>query len=232
MAMLEAIRKPMACCSEEEMEEEDKEEEKHEQHNEERDREDEGVEEKKRKVYKVLGRLTAQGKTYLVDEEELRRRVKGENMSTNMFRMLIRVGKKDVTPNVLQQPRKAKTKVTIFSTLTEGEAEDIAKGFGMALAKHDTRGGHPSNTATKITAQVISRSMGSQVSVNLTEIYDNDKAVLLNALVSQQGLFGDCMSAFTKLFQTAKKQHPAKLSASTTPAPQKEETEPAAVAQA
>lgn len=37
---------------------------------------------------------------------------------------------------MLQQPRKAKTKVTIFSTLTEGEAEDIAKGFGMALAKH------------------------------------------------------------------------------------------------
>ncbi|XP_026102916.1 uncharacterized protein LOC113074321 isoform X5 [Carassius auratus] len=45
------------------------------------------------------------------------------------------VGKKDVPPNVLQQPRKAKTKVTIFSTLTEGEAEDLAKGFGMALTK-------------------------------------------------------------------------------------------------
>ncbi|KAL1277096.1 hypothetical protein QQF64_023769 [Cirrhinus molitorella] len=37
---------------------------------------------------------------------------------------------------VLQQPRKAKTKVTIFSTLTEGEAVDLAIGFGMALAKH------------------------------------------------------------------------------------------------
>ncbi|RXN36769.1 hypothetical protein ROHU_002660 [Labeo rohita] len=46
------------------------------------------------------------------------------------------VGKTDVSPNVLQQPRKAKTKVTIFSTLTEGEAEDLDKGFGMALAKH------------------------------------------------------------------------------------------------
>lgn len=79
----------MACCSEEELEE-DKEEEKHE-HNGERHREDEGVQEKERKVYKVLGRLTAQGKTYQVDEDELRRRVKGENMSTNMFRMLIRV---------------------------------------------------------------------------------------------------------------------------------------------
>ncbi|XP_048015409.1 uncharacterized protein LOC125247904 isoform X2 [Megalobrama amblycephala] len=134
LSMLEAIGKPMACCSEEELEE-DKEEEKHE-HNEEKHREDKGVEEKESKVYKVLGRLTAQGKTYKVDEDELRRRVKGENMSTNMFRMLIRVGKKDVPPNVLQQPRKAKTKVTIFSTLTEGEAEDIAKGFGMALAKH------------------------------------------------------------------------------------------------
>ncbi|XP_067277103.1 uncharacterized protein [Pseudorasbora parva] len=133
MSMLEAIGKPMACCSEEEMEEE---KEKHEKLNEERHREDEGVKEKERKVYKVLGRLTAQGKSYEVDEEELRRRVKAENMSTNMFRMLIRVGKKDVPPNVLQQPRKAKTKVTIFSTLTEGEAEDLAKGFGMALAKH------------------------------------------------------------------------------------------------
>ncbi|RXN15811.1 suppressor of tumorigenicity 14-like protein [Labeo rohita] len=70
MTMLEAIGKPMTCCSEEEMEEEDK------------------------------------------------------------------VGKKDVPTNVLQQPRMAKTKVTIFSTLTEGEAEDLAKGFGMALAKH------------------------------------------------------------------------------------------------
>lgn len=37
---------------------------------------------------------------------------------------------------MLQQPRKAKTKLTIFSTLTEGEAEDLANGFGMALAKH------------------------------------------------------------------------------------------------
>ncbi|XP_077104214.1 uncharacterized protein LOC143757150 [Siphateles boraxobius] len=61
MSMLEAIGKPMAICSEEEME--DKEEEMHEQHNEERHREDEGVEEKERKVYKVLGRLTAQGKS-------------------------------------------------------------------------------------------------------------------------------------------------------------------------
>lgn len=87
--MLEAIGKPMACCSEEELEE-DKEEEKHE-HNGERHREDKGVEEKESQVYKVLGRLTAQGKTYQVDEDELRRRVKGENMSTNMFRMLIRV---------------------------------------------------------------------------------------------------------------------------------------------
>lgn len=26
--------------------------------------------------------------------------------------------------------------VTIFSTLTEGEVEDLAKGFGKALAKH------------------------------------------------------------------------------------------------
>ncbi|KAL1252704.1 hypothetical protein QQF64_017397 [Cirrhinus molitorella] len=99
MTMLEAIGKPMACCSEEEMEEADKEEEKHEQINEERHRQDERVEEKERKVYKVLGRLTTQGKCY-------------------------------------QQPRKAKTKVTIFSILTEGEAEDLAKGFGMALAKH------------------------------------------------------------------------------------------------
>ncbi len=66
------IGKPMACCSEEELEE-DKEEEKHE-HNGERHREDEGVQKKERKVYKVLGRLTAQGKTYQVDEDELRRK--------------------------------------------------------------------------------------------------------------------------------------------------------------
>lgn len=91
MSMLEAIGKPIVICSEEEMEEDDEEEEMHEQHNEERHREDEGVEETERKVYKVLGRLTAQGKSYQVDEDELRRRVKGENMSTNMFRMLIRV---------------------------------------------------------------------------------------------------------------------------------------------
>ncbi|KAB5537006.1 hypothetical protein PHYPO_G00113860 [Pangasianodon hypophthalmus] len=107
------------------MEEEDKEEEKHEQLNEERHRQDEGVEEKERKVYKVLGRLTAQGKCY-------------------------QVGKKDVPPKVLQQPTKAKTKVTIFSTSTEGEAEDLA----VALAKRakreaaywDTQRGQPSNT--------------------------------------------------------------------------------------
>lgn len=78
-------------CSEQEMEEEDKDEGNHEQHNEERHREDEGTEEKERKVYSVLGRLTSQGKHYQVDEDELRRRVKGENMSTNMFRTLIRV---------------------------------------------------------------------------------------------------------------------------------------------
>jgi len=107
MSMLEAIGKPMAISSEEEMEEDKEEEQENEeryrddegveedkeeeQDHEERRREDEGVEEKERKVYKVLGRLTAQGKSYLVDEDELRRRVKGENMSTNMFRMLIRV---------------------------------------------------------------------------------------------------------------------------------------------
>ncbi|XP_065136650.1 uncharacterized protein [Paramisgurnus dabryanus] len=91
MAMLGTIGIPMACCTEEEMEEEDKEEKKHEQDNQERHREDEGKVEKEKKVYKVLGRLTSQRKCYEVDEDELRRRVKGENMSTNMFRMLIRV---------------------------------------------------------------------------------------------------------------------------------------------
>ncbi|KAL1250796.1 hypothetical protein QQF64_018592 [Cirrhinus molitorella] len=69
ISMLEAIGKPMACCSEGEMEE-DKEEEKHE-HNGERHREDEGVQEKERKEYNVLGRLTAQGKTYQTSASDL-----------------------------------------------------------------------------------------------------------------------------------------------------------------
>ncbi|MCI4390173.1 hypothetical protein PGIGA_G00119520 [Pangasianodon gigas] len=77
-----------------------------------------------------------------------------DEVMDSICNVLSKVGKKDVPPNVLQQPRKAKTKVTVFSTLTEGEVEDLAKGFGMALAKRaeretaywDTQRGHPSNT--------------------------------------------------------------------------------------
>ncbi|KAB5537007.1 hypothetical protein PHYPO_G00113870 [Pangasianodon hypophthalmus] len=73
-----------------------------------------------------------------------------DEVMDSVCNVLSKVGKKDVPPNVLQQPTKAKTKVTIFSTLTEGEAEDLA----MALAKRakreaaywDTQRGQPSNT--------------------------------------------------------------------------------------
>ncbi|XP_076849562.1 uncharacterized protein LOC143497847 isoform X3 [Brachyhypopomus gauderio] len=92
--------------------------------------------ESKGKVYNVLGRLTVTGKHYCVDEEEIKRRVKGENMSANVLRSLIRVGKRDIPREVLAQPKKAKTQVSMFSALTEGEAQDLALGYGSSLTKY------------------------------------------------------------------------------------------------
>ncbi|KAG9260510.1 hypothetical protein AMEX_G26777 [Astyanax mexicanus] len=90
-------------------------------------------------AYKVLGRLTVQKKHYWVKRDEVERRVKGENMSTNVFRSLLRVARKDLPKDVLNQPKSAKTRVSVFSALTEGEAQDLAEGFGAALMRHVPR---------------------------------------------------------------------------------------------
>ena len=84
MAVLEAIGKPVASNQEEEERNRGK-------STEEEEREDEDVEEERERVYKVLGRLTVQGKHYLVSDDEVKRYVKGENVSANVFRALIRV---------------------------------------------------------------------------------------------------------------------------------------------
>ncbi|KAG9273245.1 putative ubiquitin-like-specific protease 2A isoform X1 [Astyanax mexicanus] len=89
--------------------------------------------------YPVLGRLAVPGtkRMYTITQEEIDRRIKAENMSNNMLRSLIRVRKEDLPEELREQrPKKAKTKMSIFSALSEGEATDLALGLGAMLGRH------------------------------------------------------------------------------------------------
>ncbi|XP_016355573.1 uncharacterized protein LOC107698946 [Sinocyclocheilus anshuiensis] len=89
--------------------------------------------------YTVLGRLSVPGtkRKYTVTQDELKRRIMAENMSNNMLRSLIRVRKEDLPQELREQrPIKAKTKISIFSVLSEGEATDLAQELGATLGRH------------------------------------------------------------------------------------------------
>ncbi|KAK2915793.1 hypothetical protein Q8A67_000167 [Cirrhinus molitorella] len=91
------------------------------------------------KGIKVFGRLalTGQKKTqYIVTEEEMQRRIKGENMSSNVFRDLLGGRKKNLPEVVRTLPKKMKTKTSIFSALTEGESSDLAAGLTKSLCQN------------------------------------------------------------------------------------------------
>ncbi|MGL5128313.1 MAG: hypothetical protein ACRC7D_09170, partial [Aeromonas popoffii] len=66
--------------------------------------------------------------------------------------------------------------------------------------------------ATKETAQAIGRSMGALVAterhlwLNLSGIKEKDKSVLLDAPLSDQGLFGNAVDTVVDRFQEAKRQ--------------------------
>ncbi|KAL1249107.1 hypothetical protein QQF64_022425, partial [Cirrhinus molitorella] len=89
--------------------------------------------------YTVLGRLSVPGtkRKYIVTQDELKRRIMAENMSNNMLRSLIRVRKEDLPEELREQrPKQAKTKISIFSALSEGEATDLAQELGAMLWRH------------------------------------------------------------------------------------------------
>ncbi|KAF1384388.1 hypothetical protein PFLUV_G00119620 [Perca fluviatilis] len=58
----------------------------------------------------------------------------GEKISAHVFRSLIGGRRANLPPIVLQQPPQKKTKTSIFSCLSEGEAVDLADGFAGSLA--------------------------------------------------------------------------------------------------
>ncbi|XP_056093646.1 uncharacterized protein LOC130072532 [Rhinichthys klamathensis goyatoka] len=89
--------------------------------------------------YTVLGRLSVPGtkRKYTVTQDELKRRIMAENMSNNLLRSLIRVRKEDLPEELREQrPIKAKTKISMFSALSEGEATDLAQDLGAMLGRH------------------------------------------------------------------------------------------------
>ncbi|KAL2102344.1 hypothetical protein ACEWY4_001512 [Coilia grayii] len=87
----------------------------------------------------VPGRLSITGpkkKTYVITPAEIQRRIKGENMSAYVFRSLIGGRRANLPDLVKQQPPKKKTKASIFSCLSEGEATDLAEGFALSMARN------------------------------------------------------------------------------------------------
>ncbi len=69
--------------------------------------------------------------------------------------------------------------------------------------------------ATKHTARVVGRSMAGSVAaerhfwLNLTEICEKEKVFLLDAPISQSGLFGEAVSSVVEKFRSAKTQSAA-----------------------
>ncbi|KAI7789540.1 hypothetical protein IRJ41_013843 [Triplophysa rosa] len=87
----------------------------------------------------VFGRLalTGQRKTqYVVTTQDIQRRIEGENMSSNVFRDLLGGRRKNWPEIVLSLPKKMKTKTSIFSALTEGEASELATGLTKSLCQN------------------------------------------------------------------------------------------------
>ncbi len=69
--------------------------------------------------------------------------------------------------------------------------------------------------ATKHTARAVGRSMAGSVAaechlwLNLTEIHEKEKVFLLDALISQSGLFGEVVSSVVEKFRSTKTQSAA-----------------------
>ncbi len=69
--------------------------------------------------------------------------------------------------------------------------------------------------ATKHTARAVGRSMAASVAaerhlwLNLTEIHEREKVFLMDAPISQSGLFGEAVSAVVDKFRSAKTQSAA-----------------------
>ncbi|KAK7148195.1 hypothetical protein R3I93_012498 [Phoxinus phoxinus] len=57
-------------------------------------------------------------------------------MSSNVFRDLLGGRKTNLPELVLNLPKKMKTKTSIFSALTEGEASDLATGLTKSLCQN------------------------------------------------------------------------------------------------
>ncbi|KAL3974939.1 hypothetical protein ACER0C_023565 [Sarotherodon galilaeus] len=112
-------------------------------------------------VYRVHGRLSvpsSKKKTYTITEDEIKRRIQAENMSVHVFRGLIG----------------AKTKVTVFSVLSEEEAGELALGFAGRLACDVTRDmvckgiDHSSADMTKQTLRKIQHNLKQELTDSST----------------------------------------------------------------
>ncbi|CAI5643427.1 unnamed protein product [Oreochromis niloticus] len=89
-------------------------------------------------VYRVHGRLSvlsSKKKTYTITEDEIKRRIQ----RTCQF-MFSEGHKAKLPAMILDRPKKAKTKVMVFSVLSEEEAGELALGFAGRLACDVTRG--------------------------------------------------------------------------------------------
>ncbi|XP_063068678.1 uncharacterized protein LOC134460149 [Engraulis encrasicolus] len=100
---------------------------------------EEGQSQSQPDFFVVPGRLAITGpkkKTYTITPEEINRRIVGEKMSAHVFRCLLGGRMANLPAIVRQQPPKKKSVTSIFSCLSEGEASDLATGFGSSLARH------------------------------------------------------------------------------------------------
>ncbi|XP_025755551.1 uncharacterized protein LOC102076121 [Oreochromis niloticus] len=128
-------------------------------------------------VYRVHGRLSvpsSKKKTYTITEDEIKRRIQAENMSVHVFRGLIGGRKAKLPAVILDRPKKAKTKVTVFSVLSEEEAGELALGFAGRLACDVTRDmvckgiDHSSADMTKQTLRKIQHNLKQELTDSST----------------------------------------------------------------
>ncbi|XP_025754442.1 uncharacterized protein LOC109194453 [Oreochromis niloticus] len=128
-------------------------------------------------VYRVHGCLSVSSskkKTYTITEDEIKRRIQAENMSVHVFRGLIGGRKAKLPAMILDRPKKAKTKVTVLSVLSEEEAGELALGFAGRLACDVTRDmvckgiDHSSADMTKQTLRKIQHNLKQELTDSST----------------------------------------------------------------
>ncbi len=107
--------------------------------------------------------------------------------------------------------------MAIFQAYQADVLKEMDEGTGLTpeAMKELRRATDLALRATKLTARAVGRSMVGSVAaerhlwLNLTEIREKEKVFLLDALISQSGLFGEAVSSVVKKFRSAKTQSAA-----------------------